>query len=59
MLKTTQRQQLIELAETHWTESRSEHHTENEDECIGCRKMKLALNIFKFVEDFSQELEGS
>ena len=43
------------LGELYFAESRSEHADESPEEekrCKGCRKMKLALQLLSFADDF-------
>ena len=51
---------IYEIAEAYFHESRSDHAVDHDDEsrCLGCRKMRLSLEMFQFVQDF-RGVEGS
>ena len=57
MLNKIEKFQLTEIAEQYWAESRTEHDESHSDEdaCIGCRKMRLAGEILRFIQDFGGE----
>lgn len=56
MLNSIEKFNLTEIAEQYFEESRDDHQDDVHDEnkCLGCRKMRLALEILKFIQDFDR-----
>tara|TARA_Y100001933_G_scaffold184540_1_gene183350 strand:+ start:176 stop:445 length:270 start_codon:yes stop_codon:yes gene_type:complete len=60
MLNEIEKFNLKEMAEQYMTESRGDHNyptdsEKDEAKCLGCRKMKLGLEMLAFIQDFDKE----
>lgn len=62
MLNEIEKFNLREMAEQYIKESRDDHNyptesEKDEEKCLGCRKMRLGLEMLAFIQDFDKEEE--